>query len=43
MLHSLSAGDVVTVNAFQNVGATKNIGHIDQGKVTFFGGFRIIQ
>tara|TARA_R100000234_G_C4966603_1_gene164207 strand:- start:272 stop:1015 length:744 start_codon:yes stop_codon:yes gene_type:complete len=43
MLHSLSAGDVVTTNAFQNVGATKNIGHIDQGKVTFFGGFRIIQ
>ena len=43
MLHSLSAGDVVTVNASQNVGSTKNIGHIDQGKVTFFGGFRIIQ
>lgn len=43
MLHSLSAGDVVTVNASQNVGATKNIGHIDQGAVTFFGGFKLIQ
>ena len=43
MLHSLSAGDVVTVNAFQNSGATKNIGHIDQGKVSFFGGFKLIQ
>ena len=43
MLHNLSAGDVVTVLATQNSGSTKNIGHIDRGPVTFFGGYKLIQ
>ena len=41
-IKSLSVGDVVKVDALQNSGGTKNIGHIDQGDVTFFGGFKLI-
>tara|TARA_Y100001972_G_scaffold118998_1_gene159767 strand:+ start:206 stop:913 length:708 start_codon:yes stop_codon:yes gene_type:complete len=43
MIHNLSDGDVVTATGHQNSGSTGNIGSIDRGPVTFFGGYKLIQ